>query len=155
MTGWVKVVANQQALQQLGELLAHHAKAPLVIYLEGPLGAGKTTLVRGFMRGLCYNGIVRSPTYTLVEPYTIGLLTVFHFDLYRLQCSEELEFIGARDYFQENSICLIEWPERGIPWLAGSDWVVSIDFISTGRKVMLTAQSEYGEKLLQACPSGT
>ena len=87
--------------------------ASLIVYLKGDLGAGKTTLVRGFLRGLGYKGTVKSPTYTLIEPYRIAGKSICHLDLYRLADAEELEYLGVRDLLQEETVLLIEWPERG------------------------------------------
>lgn len=126
---------SEFALQQYGEQLAAQLTAPSVVYLRGDLGAGKTTLVRGMLRGLGYNGKVKSPTYTLVEPYQIKPQTVYHFDLYRLNDPEELEHIGFRDYLQEAAIMLIEWPEKAAGFLPPPDLEITISIEDDGRSV--------------------
>jgi len=155
MSGSVEMVLHSESeLEAIATRLARHAVADLIIYLRGPLGAGKTTFARGFLRGLGYMDVVKSPTYTLVEPYSFesGLMC-YHFDLYRLADPEELEFTGARDYFNASSICLIEWPEKAAGYLAKADIDCHLRHHPQGRKMMLTACSAKGEQLmLQAQP---
>lgn len=143
-------LADEAATLQLGRHLATVIPDGFVIYLYGNLGAGKTTLVRGYLRGLGYGGTVKSPTYTLVEPYEIGERQVFHFDLYRLADPEELEYAGGRDYFSADSVCLVEWPERGEGWLAGADLQIQLDYQGAGRQAVLRACSEQGRRVVEA-----
>jgi tRNA threonylcarbamoyladenosine biosynthesis protein TsaE len=119
-----------------------------IIFLQGSLGAGKTTFTRGFLRGVGYKNKVKSPTYTLVEPYEIAGLEIFHFDLYRLQAAQELEHMGIREYFSGNAICLIEWPEKGFPLLPPPDLVCDIQFAELGRTISLEAHSAIGKMIL-------
>jgi tRNA threonylcarbamoyladenosine biosynthesis protein TsaE len=122
--------------------------AGLVLFLHGELGAGKTTFVRGILRGLGFNGAVKSPTYTLVEPYQIADMTVYHFDLYRLNDPEELEFLGVRDYLEGNGVCLVEWAERGAGVLPAPDIDIVIERQEEGRVVRFTSRTENGAALL-------
>lgn len=137
-------------MEALGARLARAGVQAGVIGLEGELGTGKTTLVRGWLRALGVRGPIRSPTYTLVEPYEICQGHVYHFDLYRLRDSEELEYIGARDYFAEDSLCLIEWPERGKGLLVQADLTIRIEFAGQGRRVSLAPHSARGERFLDS-----
>ena len=119
------------------------------LYLHGELGAGKTTFVGGLLRGLDYQGIVKSPTYTLVEYYHAASYRIFHFDLYRLATPAELIDIGYRDYFDGHSICLVEWPERGEGCLPLPDLIINININQTRRDVSCQAHTATGEKYLQ------
>lgn len=128
---------SDDEMMKIGENLIPFCKPPFVVFLQGDLGAGKTTLVRGFLRGLGYGGAVKSPTYTLVENYTLDDKKIYHFDLYRLRDPEELDFIGIRDYFNQDSICFIEWPEQGHSYIAKPNMICEIDFLEGGRKIKI------------------
>jgi len=118
------------------------------IHLSGQLGAGKTTLVRGLARALGIEGPIKSPTYTLVEPYESGVTRLYHFDLYRLGDGEELEYLGARDAFAEAALCVIEWPERGGDWLPEPDLYISLSIAGAGRDAQLQARTGKGKTVL-------
>jgi len=141
-------VFGEEAMVAFGQSLAEHLKKGAVVYLDGDLGMGKTTLVRGLLQGLGYVGPVKSPTYTLVEPYEVAGLEIYHFDLYRLGDPEELEYMGIRDYFGGNSLSLIEWAELGAGVLPAADIIVRLSLIRQGRYVEIKANSSHGEALL-------
>lgn len=114
-------------MQVFAKAIAPALVAPCTLYLQGDLGVGKTTLVRYVLNALGYTQHVKSPTYTFVEPYLIGALKLFHFDLYRLTDPEELEYLGVQDYFDKESICFIEWPEKGEGWLPEADITITLN----------------------------
>lgn len=125
----------------------------LLITLQGDLGAGKTTLSRGLLIGLGHVGAVKSPTYTLVEPYELEMGQVCHFDFYRLQDPEELEYMGFRDYLVESRLCLVEWPERGAGFLPEADMLIEIVQLHEGRKLTLSGNSEQARKIISQLDS--
>jgi len=134
-----QIASEQEMLAVAAEILPVISSAGLV-GLRGDLGAGKTTLVRGLLQAMGYQGNVKSPTYGLVETYTllndkIAPSEVAHFDLYRLSDPDELEFIGFADFINEQTLCLIEWPEKGGKWTAGLDFMIDIDFLPVGRRL--------------------
>ena len=118
-----------------------------IIYLHGDLGAGKTTLTRGLMRGYGHKGAVKSPTYTLVEPYEFEQCHIYHFDLYRLADPEEVEYLGIDDYFSEANLCLIEWAEQGKGLLPPADIDIEIAIDGTARLLSCQSLSPKGEKI--------
>lgn len=144
MPGLILQVQGEEAMLALGAQLATVIGGHGIVFLRGDLGAGKTTLSRGLLRGLGHVGAVKSPTFTLVEPYEIGSLRAFHFDLYRLADPEELEFLGIRDYFDDDALCLIEWPERGAGVLPKPDLDITIGQYSGGRSLHLMPGTERG-----------
>ena len=118
-------LANEAATVAMGKSLAAGLKAGMTIFLEGSLGAGKTTLCRGILEYYGHSGTVKSPTYTLVEPYErLTAMPIYHFDLYRLSDGEELEYIGIRDYFSDTNLCLVEWPEHAEAYLPKPDIII-------------------------------
>ena len=135
--------------EQWGQTFATGLAAGDVILLFGPLGAGKTTLARGFLRGLGYAGVVRSPTYTLLEPYQISSGTVYHLDLYRLADPEELDYLGLRDLDEPGSVFLVEWPERGHGALPRADLEVALEHVGDGRVARLVSCSHVGAAWLE------
>ncbi|MBV7548586.1 tRNA (adenosine(37)-N6)-threonylcarbamoyltransferase complex ATPase subunit type 1 TsaE [Pseudomonas sp. PDM26] len=138
-------LADEQAMSDFGARIARITQGHGLIFLEGNLGMGKTTLSRGIIRGLGHVGAVKSPTFTLVEPYEIGDIHAFHFDLYRLVDPEELEYLGIRDYFEDDALCLIEWPEKGAGFLPKPDLTITISPQDSGRSLNILSQGSRGE----------
>ena len=144
------VLPDEAATVAFGTALAQVLPEDLTIHLAGDLGAGKTTLVRALLRALGYTGAVRSPTYTLVEPYEVAGRRLYHFDLYRLGDAEELEYIGIRDYFADQAIRLLEWPNRGAGLLPPPQLLIQLDYQSSGRRLSLTAGDAVAATLIAA-----
>ena len=141
---------DEIAQETLAAKVAKLCQPGTVIFLKGELGTGKTTFVRGFLHGLGYTGVVKSPTYTLVEPYVIDQQAIYHFDLYRLADPDELEYAGGRDYFDQEAICLVEWPEKATGYLPEADLTCQIDYEDKGRTLEMTADNERGEVIIKA-----
>jgi tRNA threonylcarbamoyladenosine biosynthesis protein TsaE len=147
------VAPDVAAMRSIGASLARastHVEQPFVIALEGELGAGKTTLVGGFLSALGFRGHARSPTYTLIEPYEFGDRSVYHLDLYRLADFRDVEALGLRDLLQPRSIFLIEWPERGAGALPSFDLTVRIRYArKSGREIELLGHSKLGQSAIE------
>lgn len=139
---------NERATLALGEYLGQLAYSSMVIYLYGELGAGKTTLVRGFLHAKGYFGRVKSPTYTFVESYLDLKIPVHHFDLYRLNKPVEIECLSIRDYLQDKRIILIEWPEKGRGYLPEPTMKLTMEILPEGRKINLAAANLLGQTIL-------
>lgn len=137
----------------LGAALARALTPGLAIYLHGDLGAGKTALTRALLHAAGYQGNVKSPTYTLSEPYTVQLdgqaVNIIHFDLYRMGSPEEFLDAGFREDFDGANICIVEWPEKAEPVLPPADLNIYLDVAGEGRTVELQASSELGLSCLQ------
>jgi tRNA threonylcarbamoyladenosine biosynthesis protein TsaE len=142
-----RFIPSATDMEIFGGHLAHVCPIQCVIHLCGDLGTGKTTLVRGFLHTLGYQGTVKSPTYTLVEPYAIAQRHIYHFDLYRVVHPDELEYLAIRDYITEQSVCLIEWPERGEALTPAADIDFYLHHQKTGRLVEWHANSEKGKQI--------
>jgi tRNA threonylcarbamoyladenosine biosynthesis protein TsaE len=145
-----RILPDADAQAAFGALLARLVPPRLVVYLEGDLGTGKTTLTRGMLRGLGHLGPARSPTYTLLEPYALGCRQVVHLDLYRLGDPEELEYLGLRDLLAEDALWMVEWPDRGLGALPLPDLRIAIRVAGAGRHLCVTAETPVGCALLEA-----
>ncbi len=150
MTSISQQLIGEEAMVAFGAVLGKACQPQqVVVFLEGDLGMGKTTLSRGVLQSYGHKGAVKSPTYTLVEPYEFDGAQVYHFDLYRLGDPEELEYMGIRDYFSDDkTLCLVEWAEKGEMFLPTADIVVRIKLITGGRDVTVSANTPTGKGVL-------
>ena len=140
---------DEAATLALGALLASALRGGLTIYLSGELGAGKTTLVRGLLRGLGYQGRVKSPTFTLLELYNVSRLYLYHFDFYRFEDPREWIDAGLREAFGAGAVCLVEWPEKAAGQLPAADLRIRLEHADRGRRVRLTADTDEGRQCLE------
>ena len=136
------IVTSAEEMEALGASIAQQISQNLdsaaVVYLRGDLGAGKTTLVRGALTALGHEGLVKSPTFTLVESYSLPPYEIYHFDLYRISDPEELDYIGIREFCNKQTICFIEWPDQGKPMVPKPTLEISIEYHEQGRLVDTT-----------------
>lgn len=139
---------DEAATLALGSRLAQALAPGLVVYLDGDLGSGKTTLVRGVLRGLGFEGNVKSPTYTLVELYAISRLNLHHFDFYRFSQPEEYLDAGLDEYFQGGAVCLVEWPDKAGGYLAPEDLRIALEMAGSGRRIHFKPGSDAGAACL-------
>ena len=141
VTGEV-VFAQEKHLEDFANKFACDIPRPLIIWLEGDLGAGKTTFARGLIHALGYKGRVKSPTYGLLEHYQLESIQVLHMDLYRISDPGELEFLGIEDLLDEQTILLIEWPDKGGSWLPRPDFVFTFGYLGEGRDLRWSARTQ-------------
>ena len=140
-----RYLPDEAATAAFGRKLAALTKGRGLITLQGDLGSGKTTLSRALIRALGHEGPVKSPTYTLVEPYELGPTRVLHYDLYRLTDPEELHYLGVRDFLDDDTLTLVEWPERGSPWLPAPDLALELQVAGSGRQIRWHAGTPRGQ----------
>ena len=144
----MELVGESATLEYAGKF-ASICKPPLIIYLQGDLGSGKTTFARGFISALGHTGNVKSPTFTLVETYELDGVRLFHFDLYRLKAPQELEYLGVRELEGEQDvICLIEWPEKGGEAVPTADLLIKLEYRGDSRSVECHAKSPKAQKII-------
>jgi tRNA threonylcarbamoyladenosine biosynthesis protein TsaE len=142
------LLPDEAATIALGRQLAPLLAPGMVVWLDGDLGAGKTTLTRALLRALGHRGPVKSPTYTLVEVYVVSSIYWYHFDFYRFNHPEEFEDAGLGEYFRDDAVCLVEWPENALGYVPQADLALVFRFSGTGRELEVVARSEAGRQCL-------
>jgi tRNA threonylcarbamoyladenosine biosynthesis protein TsaE len=144
---------NEQTSEQIAKLMANCLVSPLVMTFSGEIGAGKTTLIRAMLRHLGVTSAIKSPTFSLIESYSLSNLQIHHFDLYRINEEIELDYIGFRDYFSHNAVCCIEWPERAPNSIESIDIAFSLKIKGAGREIHAHAFSSAAITML-TCITG-
>ena len=139
------VLPDAEATELLGVDLAQTLGALRIVYLNGDLGAGKTSLVRGVLRGLGHSGAVKSPTYTLIEPHVVSTIKLYHFDFYRFHSPEEFLEAGLDEYFDAEGSCWVEWPDKAFPYLPAADLEIQLDIVNYGRIAHLIGLTQAGQ----------
>ena len=147
---WQRPVPDEAALAVLATVFARWVQAPLVIFLIGDLGAGKTTFARAFIQALGYSGYVKSPSYGLLESYLVAGKSILHLDLYRIEDPEELEYLALRDLYDNQAVLLVEWPDKGAKLLPLADLELRFTELGESRFIECCALSAAGEKLSKA-----
>lgn len=153
MDEFEQIIVDDAAMRAFGARLMAHCEQGGIVSLNGNLGAGKTTLVRGALESIGVTSGVRSPTYTLIEYYSFESLSIAHFDLYRLAEPEELEYLGFRDYLNDDTLCFIEWPEKAEGFLGDVDLEIFLDYHPEGRSLKVTGCSDWGRAVVNALNS--
>jgi len=147
---WIRAVPDEAAVGILATSFAQRVCTPLVIFLQGDLGAGKTTFARAFVHALGYPGYVKSPSYGLLESYQAGGMTVLHLDLYRIEDPEELDYLAIRDLYDAETILLVEWPDRGLDHLPAADLELRFDETDESHTIGCFAKSAAGIEVSNA-----
>ena len=142
-------LSDEAATQSVAISIANHLTTPMLVTLSGDIGAGKTTFIRALIQAMGVTSTIRSPTFSLVESYDIEGRDIHHFDLYRIQDEEELEYLGFRDFFTDKALCCIEWPEHAGNGLTSPDLNISLKIKDTGREMTIIAFSSAGEQVLK------
>jgi len=146
-------IEDETAMLRFGAQLADALGGRGAVLISGDLGAGKTTLCRGLLRQMGHEGSVKSPTFTLVEPYEIEGVCVYHFDLYRLSHPDELDYVGIDEYFSNETLCLVEWPEKAEGSLPSHDLELSIDVTGEKRNIRIGSNSQHGTRICESLKS--
>jgi tRNA threonylcarbamoyladenosine biosynthesis protein TsaE len=151
---WIRIVEDEEAVAVLAARFASSVETPVVIYLRGDLGAGKTTFARAYVHSLGFSGHVKSPSYGLLETYDAGGQKILHLDLYRIEDPEELEYLAIRDLFDDESVLLVEWPDRGKHHLPGPDLALNFGENNEVRFVECQALSDRGRRVMEKVSHG-
>ena len=146
-------IEDETAMLRFGAQLADALGGRGAVLISGDLGAGKTTLCRGLLRQMGHEGSVKSPTFTLVEPYEIEGVCVYHFDLYRLSHPDELDYVGIDEYFSDETLCLVEWPEKAEGSLPAHDLELAIDVAGEKRNISIGSNSQHGTRICESLKS--